>query len=118
MTHEDVFLAERYAAKAKNSLDRGIEFSLSFSEYKRLSKIKKCQYTSIEFCDYINGKPTDEWRMRTLDRVDRAKGYIKGNVVAVCKGVNSLKGVWENPNNPLTPEMVIQIINKVNKRLK
>ena len=114
---EDISLAERYVAKAKSSRDRGIEFNLTFSEYKRLSKIKRCQYTGIVFSEYHNGSPKNENTMRTLERIDNSKGYIKGNVVAVCKSINGIKSMWENPSNPITMDLVLKTITRINKHL-
>jgi len=111
--HSDVELAARYAKKAEMATDKGIEFDLSFTEYKRLHSLKRCAYSGLEFCGYTDGKPDDKFRGRTLDRVESNIGYVKGNVVAVCWGVNNLKSIWENPDNPLSCEMVGKIIEKV-----
>ena len=44
----DIQIAAKFVAKAKSSSDRNIPFMLSFSEYKRLLKTKKCYYTGVE----------------------------------------------------------------------
>ena len=113
----DTEYAELYLRKAQSAKDAGIEFELTFAEYKRLRKMKRCAYSGEVFSEYENGVPVDKWRSRTLDRIDNTLGYIKGNVVAVCKGVNQFKAVWENPNNELDLLMVERIIRNVVKSI-
>lgn len=114
----DLEIAKMYLDKASNTEDKDLEFLLSFVEYKRLVIRKKCAYTGEVFSEYKDGKPIDMWRSRTLDRIDNAQGYITGNVVAVCGGVNRLKALWENPNNPLTAALVIKIATVSEKVLR
>lgn len=86
VVHEDVELAERYLKKKENAMSRGIEFNLSFSDYKKLGKKTTCHYSGIKFSNnqYSGFK-------RSLDRIDCNLGYTKENTVACCVLVNSLK---------------------------
>jgi hypothetical protein len=92
---DDITIARRYAAKADQARDNGHEFLLSFNEYKRLVKRKKCYYTSIPF---LQG---DKQLGLSLDRIDNSKGYVSGNVVACLKTINTIKSSLENPSNPI-----------------
>ena len=105
---EDIKLARRYLAKACSAQARGIEFDLTFQSYKNLCRAKKCKYTGMKLTQGEGDKtrPTD----RTIDRVNNLEGYVKGNVVAVCHAANHIKSIWENPDNPLTPNMVKKIL--------
>ena len=105
-------LARKYISKANSARSRGIEFELSFSEYKKLIATKRCKYSNRVLQEGIAGIPTS-FDTRTIDRIDSSKGYVTGNVVAACSGVNSLKGIWENPNNPLDINMVQKILDKI-----
>lgn len=94
-------IAKAYINKISNAESRGIEFSLSFAEYKRLYKAKKCQYTGVVMTIPVGGqslKGTD----RTFDRYDGGLGYVKGNVYVCCHSMNKLKENLENPDNSLT----------------
>lgn len=86
----DVCLARLYINKAQSAADLGHEFSISFSEYKRLMCRKTCTYSGLRFRN-------KGFSSRSLDRIDNSKGYISGNVAAVCVGINSIKSQWENP---------------------
>jgi hypothetical protein len=71
-----------------SSISRGIEFRLSFLQYKKLKAIKVCHYTGIE----MQNKGPYQF---TLDRVDSKKAYTRQNVVPCCKFFNLLKGNLE-----------------------
>lgn len=84
--HEDVILAESYLMKRKNAVGRGIDFKLSFPDYKRLKKKKTCHYTGISF-----SKEKHSDFQQTIDRKDSNIGYTKENCVVCCLLVNRLK---------------------------
>ena len=94
-----------YLAKIRSSKDRGIDFSLTLSEYKRFSKLKTCYYTGLT----LNSKT------RTLDRIDNKVGYITGNVVVCHTTFNALKGLIENPMNELNLKNTLRGITRWNK---
>lgn len=101
----DLEMARRYISKHDNARDAGHEFLLSFCEFSRLMKVKRCKYTGIEMTTKASGaviKGTD----RTLERFDCSIGYVKGNVFAVCHYANKFKGTIENPSNDFTIEHI------------
>lgn len=116
--NDDISIARRYISKQDNAKEKGHDFELSFKEYKRMALQTHCKYTGLKFCEYDkNGKPISEFTMRTIDRIDNSKGYISGNCVAVCKWINTLKGVCENPTSPLTEDNLMKALIEI-KRLR
>ena len=94
--HNDTYIAKRYLHKRDNAISRGFDFTLSFSEYRRLIKRKTCYYTGMLMTD---GNPTD-MSHRTIDRVDSSLGYVSGNCVACTNLANSIKAtILEDPNS-------------------
>lgn len=113
----DLEVAKLYVNKEKNARKNGHEFTLTFMDYKRLAHKKRCQLTGLEFTPYSD-VTLENYTVRTIDRLDNSKGYVKGNVAAVCSGVNTFKSIIEDPSNPLTLEMVGGIIKKTNRLIK
>jgi len=111
---EDLIMAKKYISKANRASKKGLDFTLTFAQYKRLMSRKTCAYSGLRFSE-INEKRAwkNEWLGLTLDRIDNSKGYIQGNVVPVCNGVNQLKGQWENPLLPFDEKTTIKIITKI-----
>ena len=107
---KDLEIAKKYMNKAQNAKSLGHEFSLSFSQFKRLMIRKKCFYTGVLLNDRC---PHGEYDFRTIDRVDNSKGYIPGNVVACTYAANNLKGFLENPKNPCS----ISTLKKMSTKL-
>lgn len=101
----DYELALKFIAKAKSSSDRNIPFTLSFFEYKRLLKAKRCYYTGVELTFEKNQPNTF-----TIDRIDASKGYVKGNCVACSNAINQKK-------RDLTLLDMKQIFRKIKKKL-
>lgn len=97
VTDKDV--ARLYLAKVESSSARGIPFELTLTSIKNIMRAKKCYYTGVEFTR--NGENS-----RSIDRIDNTKGYVKGNVCACTKRVNSLK-------SNLTPAEIQAIARKV-----
>jgi len=93
----DVAIARAYLGKQLSSKDRGIDFELGFLEFKSLVSSRNC---------YFTGLPLNE-NTFSIDRIDASKGYTAANSVACHTTFNSLKGMIENPNNPLTIELAI-----------
>ena len=113
----DLEVAKLYLSKSKNAAKNGHEFTLTFMDYKRLVSKKKCQLTGLEFTAYSD-ITLENYTVRTIDRLDNSRGYVKGNVAAVCSGVNHFKSIIEDPTNPLTLKMVGGIIEKTHKLIK
>lgn len=49
----------------------------------------KCYYTGLEMS--VSGSRTNDLLLMSCDRIDSTKGYVKGNVVLCCFGINMLK---------------------------
>ena len=108
----DLEIAKRYVTKSIQASEQGNAFELSFSEFARLMKTKRCKYIGIELTTKKSGKDiraTD----RTLERFDNSLGYVKGNVFAVCHYANKLKSTLENPSNEFTIEHLAKMVKFV-----
>lgn len=90
----DLYVARKFAGKAQNAKDRGLEFTITFQSMKNMLKAKKCYYTGLPMTRQIgaNQRGSDV----TIDRVDSSKGYIPGNVVACSYAANQLKSQVES----------------------
>ncbi len=77
-------LHRRYTGLISSALSRNIEFTLSIDDLANLLKETHCHYT---------GKPFEGVCVNrlTIDRIDRNKGYIPGNVVACTDFANQMK---------------------------
>lgn len=107
---DDIVIARKYINKASNAAERGHEFDLSFIQFKRILTKVKCHYSGVPLTDDNN-----RWTSRTLDRIDNSKGYILGNVVVCCHGINQLKSISENPQIPINYNGLIKALNKMKK---
>jgi hypothetical protein len=89
----DLYVAKKFAAKAQNARDRGLEFTISFMSMKNMLKAQKCYYTGLPMTRQIGSvqRASDI----TIDRIDASKGYIPGNVVACSYAANQLKSQVE-----------------------
>lgn len=82
----DIDLAKKYISKSQSSEQRKIKFELTFPQYKKLMKTKKCYYTGV----ILNSKENDP-NQRTLDRIDSSIGYTAENTVACSNIINKKK---------------------------
>lgn len=81
----------------KSANNRGLEFNLTDANVKALLTTKTCYYTG-----FIFDSDDDPLDVRTFERVDDTKGYVKGNVVAVTLRANRIKNLlMESDNNDL-----------------
>lgn len=81
----------RYSLKKSFARRRGIPFSLTFDEFKRLyeQQAGKDGYTGEQMTfDY--GRGLDRTTV-SLDRIDNNGGYTPGNIKFCCHGTNSKK---------------------------
>lgn len=85
--NSDLALCSSYVRTASNAKKRNIEFSLSFTKYKKLSRTKYCYYTGI----LLDSSNANNDNYPTLERLDSTKGYVDDNVVIVCKRINHIK---------------------------
>lgn len=81
---QDIEVAKKMLKIFQSANDRGLEFDLSFKTVKRLMSYKKCYYTGVPFKE-------DGVFARSFDRIDSAKGYVEGNVVACTVDINQKK---------------------------
>ena len=109
----DVAIAKKFLNKVKNAKKEKIEFSLSLIQFSKLMREERCALTGIELThqkDHIPS-PTDI----TIDRLDNKKGYVRGNVAAVCFAANNIKSFWENPSKLLNYEHVKKMIHRLDR---
>lgn len=106
---EDLKIARAYENKYNNAISEGKEFTLSFSEYKKLNNRKRCAYTGIRMTKRRKGKKQRETDL-TLERIDNKKGYVPGNVVAVCYAANQVKAKWESPNSIVSQKFLKRVL--------
>lgn len=104
----DVKMARKYISKEFNAKEAGIEFNLSFAEFKRAMNKKYCAYSGLELTE------KQGFRKRTIDRIDNSKGYIAGNIIVCAMGINSLKGDIENSYSCLD----LKVLEKTVKNFK
>ena len=97
----DLEVAKKMLKIYQSAQDRKLEFDLSFESVKKLLSYQTCYYTNRKFDD-------DGQFSRSFDRVDSAKGYIEGNVVACTVDINGKK-------SNLSMEEIECIYNKLAK---
>jgi hypothetical protein len=81
----EAMVAVKYLQSFDSAKKRGIEFTLTLADVKRLTRKKKCHYTGVAF------DATSEDLCLSFDRIDRKQGYTKKNVVACLSCINKLK---------------------------
>lgn len=82
----------KYRNKINNAKERNIEWKLSFGQFKKILRSRKCAYTGVKF-DLSDEKSP---HYITLDRINSSVGYIPGNVVACTHIANKLKASVES----------------------
>lgn len=92
----EYYVAKFYANKVSHCKQDGKEFALTLPDVRRLLNVKCCQYTGMKLTHQFVGSSITRYTDLTLDRIDNSKGYVKGNVKAVAKGINMLKATFEN----------------------
>jgi len=107
----DLVVAKKYIQKEQSSKSRGIEFKLTFEEYRKLIHTEKCFYTGVELNRKVQGNSDN----LTLDRIDSSIGYVSGNVVACSHSINHLKGIIENPKNDIGFDRVTKMLWKIHE---
>ena len=81
-------IGEFRQSKRRNAKSRGIEFDLNTCQIEKLLSAERCYYTGTKF---TNGK-----HKLSLERVDPRIGYVDGNVVAVSRYFNTIRGSQKN----------------------
>jgi hypothetical protein len=80
----DLEVAKKMLKIHQSAQDRKLEFDLSFESVKKLLAYQTCYYTGKKFEE-------EGLLARSFDRIDSAKGYIEGNVVACTVDINGKK---------------------------
>ena len=107
----DLDLAGLYIHKEKDAKRRGIEFSLSLSDLRKIVSRKTCFYTGSVLTEEGNNRPS-------LERLDNTKGYVKGNVVRCSKEINAIKNVlFEDPmrTTSVTVKGMLKFLTKLDE---
>jgi hypothetical protein len=112
----ELLVANKYRGKVDNAKSRGIDFALTLNEFRNLLLKKRCAYTGIPLTLHKQGHPVNA--DLTIERVDSNKGYVRGNVIAVCSAANSVKGVLEDPNTFLSVNDAIRMFAKIGQLQK
>jgi len=99
----DLEVAKKMLKIYQSAQDRKLKFDLSFESVKKLLSHQTCYYTNRKFEE-------DGQFSRSFDRVDSAKGYVEGNVVACTIDINGKK-------SNLSMEEIECIYNKLVKVL-
>ena len=99
----DLEVAKKMLKIYQSAQDRKLKFDLSFESVKKLLSYQTCYYTNRKFDE-------DGQFSRSFDRVDSAKGYVEGNVVACTIDINGKK-------SNLSMEEIECIYNKLIKVL-
>jgi len=87
-------IAAKFRALAFSARSRGIKFDLSLDDIQDIILAKKCYYTNVTFDNKDN--------LKTVDRINNKKGYVKGNVVACTDKINQFKNeILENKKSRL-----------------
>lgn len=117
---DDLQVAKAYLNKFANAKSRNIEFTLSFSQFKKVYLTRKCFYTGLEmtfFDDEEESHNRLKFHSKSIDRIDASLGYVPGNVVACCNGINKLKGRIENDTDPLSVDLIEKMLRKWKKTI-
>ena len=96
----------------KSANKRGLEFNLTDANIKALLNKKTCFYTGVVF-----DVDSDPMNVRTFERIDDKKGYIKGNVVAVTLRANRIKNLVLEHDNELkiSVEQFLKMAEQIKK---
>ena len=104
--NSDALLAKKYLNKINDANGRGIEFTLSFADFKKLFSRRVCTYTGVRFDDSEHYSPT-------IDRIDNSLGYVKGNVQLVSNAANRFKNYWESGHHGISFKEAYRLVNTV-----
>lgn len=80
----DLEVAKKMLKIYQSASDRSLEFNLTLESVRKLLTYPSCYYTNKKFEE-------EGPNSRSFDRVDSAKGYIEGNVVACTVDINGKK---------------------------
>lgn len=87
-------IAAKFRALAFSARSRGIKFDLSLDDIQDIILARHCYYTNVPFDNKDN--------IKTVDRINNKKGYVKGNIVTCTKNINQFKNeILENKKTRL-----------------
>lgn len=112
----ELAVANKYKGKVANAKQRGVEFTLTLAQFRNILIRKRCAYTGRLMTLHLEGNPKNS--DLTVERIDSEKGYVHGNVIAVCSAANSVKGVLEDPNTYLSVEDGIRMFANIERLQK
>lgn len=87
---KNLLVSEKYIHLVKSAEKRGIEFDLTLTDVKKLLNKSYCEYSGVKMVKRKFDDEVSDYDL-TIDRLDSAKGYVAGNVFAVCHRVNWIK---------------------------
>jgi hypothetical protein len=111
----ETFVADFYKGKAQSAIDRGVTWQLTLVSLRNLLRTKTCPYTGIALTVPKVSQPRQS--DLTIDRIDNAKGYVPGNVMAISRAANNFKSIFENPQYPLDMQTATVALARMNKRV-
>lgn len=114
----ELYVARYYTNKIDSCKQDGKEFSLTLPDVRRLLGQKYCAYTGLPMTHPKVGTTQPRYTDISLDRIDNSKGYVRGNVKAVAKGINELKSIAENPSNDLSLKHLANMSKSLSKLMK
>lgn len=95
----EILVASKHVQLYMSASSRGKDFDITIPDTRKLLTTKKCAYTGVKMDD---GNPM---HVRTVERIDGEKGYVKGNLVPVTKKANALKNMlFENDKSEFRME--------------
>lgn len=85
----DLAIAKSYCLKAQQARTRGIEFDLTYDQFKELYTAPVCAYSGVPVFSGREGLPDNQ--TRSVERIDPLQGYVASNCVAITKEINCKK---------------------------
>jgi len=115
----DIAYMNCYQQKYSNCLNRGVEFKLTFAQFKKLLKTKTCYYTNKPMIHEF-GLQVKPFNHVSLERLDSTKGYTSTNTVAVCHGMNELRNKLslETHSNKYELQDVLSMVQVLIREIK
>lgn len=107
-------VAQKYINKVDSSRKRGLEFSLSIADFRKLLLRKRCAYTGVAMTIHRGCNQQNNTDL-TIERIDNKIGYVRGNVISVCAAANKVKSVFEDPNTFLSVGDAIKMFTNLSK---
>lgn len=111
----DHYVISKWQAKRNDAKQRKIEFAMTFRMMDNILRAKKCAYSGVRLTLCREGeesKPSDV----SIERVNPDKGYVQGNVIAVCRLANNIKSMTEQ-NGLTSMKETHMILTKALKRI-